>query len=68
MCPTYQKVVEFDLNSHGVSQGFVEREAGPWHKDILARVGQHSQGQFNSLTAATGQDHILKRRENFLRD
>lgn len=49
---TYQEVVEFDLNPHRQCQSLVEREARPWHQDVLAWVGQHCQGKLYGLAAA----------------
>ena len=50
---TYQEIVEFDLNPHRQCQSLVEGEAGPWHQDVLAWVGQHCQGKLYGLAAAT---------------
>lgn len=49
---TYQEIVEFDLNPHRQCQSLVEGEAGPWHQDVLAGVGQHCQGKLYGLAAA----------------
>lgn len=53
LATTYHEIVKFNFNSHGQCQSLVEREARPWHQDVLAWVSQHCQGKFYSLAAAT---------------